>query len=159
MLSRGGARGPKDGGRDAGQAERGQLPDGVLRRADGAEVARGAEAGVEVVLRDAVDAGMVEEFVEELEVLALGEARDVVLGRLEAALGEGPVLAEAARALRGVAGPADPGRALLVLGAVERPGHEMVQGQVPLAASVEAAVGVVPLLYILSCSLLGFAHE
>jgi hypothetical protein len=35
----------------------------------------------------------------------------------------------------------------------------MVQGQVPLAASVEAAVGVVPLLYILSCSLLGFAHE
>lgn len=59
----------------------------MLPLTDRPEVARGAEAGVEVVLRDAEDVGVVEQLVEEREDLALGEAGDVDLGRLDAALG------------------------------------------------------------------------
>src|SRR3989304_664001 len=79
----------------------------MLLLTDEAEVAPGAEVGVEVVFRDAEDVRLVEQLVEKLEALALGEAGGVGLGRLEGALGGRPVLVEAARALRGVAGPAD----------------------------------------------------
>ena len=52
---------------------------------------------MEAVFREVEDIRFVEQAVEELEDLVLGEAGNVVLGRLEAALGAGPVLVEAAR--------------------------------------------------------------
>lgn len=48
-------------GRHAVQAQRAQLPDRVLPRAERAEIAFRTETFVEVVLRDAEDAGVVEE--------------------------------------------------------------------------------------------------
>ena len=112
------------------------------------QVASGAEPHADLALLETQEARPVEHVVEELQVLALGYARHVVLRRLQPPA-RGPVLVEPPRALGAVARGADPDGVLLVLGPVERPRDEVVQGEVGAPLAVYAAAGVLPLLHVL----------
>jgi len=102
------------------------------------QVALGAEPRADLALLQTQEARLVEHVVEELQVLALGYSRHVVLRSFQSPA-RGPVLVETPRALGAVARGADPDGVLLVLGPIERPRDEVVQDEVGALVAVDAA--------------------